>query len=166
MLPDKISALQIAIGGIVDAGQLLKRSRYEFRYLSPQSDQPSVALLMPASAQLTWQDGDLFPVMDQNLPEGDLWHRLRAAFPKQPLTPMHLLALIGDNGIGRLGYRLSDSPSVASAPILTKEMLLNTSYTPEVFDDLVQAYLSTHLVWAVHPGGIAACDGEGGILLW
>ncbi|OZI38417.1 phosphatidylinositol kinase [Bordetella genomosp. 10] len=143
MLPEKIPELQISIGRDANAGQLLKRSRYEFRYLAPQFDQSSVALLMPASAQLTWQDSDLFPVMDQNLPEGDLWHRLRAAFPKQPLTPMHLLALIGNNGIGRLGYRLPGSPAVAAAPIMTKETLLNTAYTPEVFDDLVQAYLST-----------------------
>ncbi|MFC4277688.1 type II toxin-antitoxin system HipA family toxin [Achromobacter aloeverae] len=143
MLPEKIPELQIAIGRDADAGQLIKRSRYEFRYLAAQPEQSSVALLMPASAQLSWQDGDLFPVMDQNLPEGDLWLRLRAAFPKQPLTPMHLLALIGDNGIGRLGYRLPGGPSAAQAPIMTKEMLLNTVYTPEVFDDLVQAYLST-----------------------
>jgi len=143
MLPDKVPDLQIAIGRDANAGQLLKRSRYEFRYLAPQPEQPSVALLMPARAQLTWQDGDLFPVMDQTLPEGDLWHRLRAAFPKQPLTPMHLLALIGGNGIGRLGYRLPDSPSVTPAPVMTKETLLNTAYTPEVFDELVQAYLST-----------------------
>lgn len=123
MLPEKIAALQVTIGSKADAGQLIKRSTYEFRYLAPQPEQPSVALLMPASAQLTWQDGDLFPVMDQNLPEGDLYMRLRAAFPKQPLTPMHLLALIGENGIGRLGYRLPDSPPATPAPPLTKDAL-------------------------------------------
>lgn len=143
MLPEKIPELQIAIGPDPKAGQLLKRSIYEFRYLAPQVDQTSVALLMPARMQLTWQDGDLFPVMDQNLPEGDLFLRLRAAFPKQPLTPMHLLALIGDNGIGRLGYRLPHDPPAAAAPVLSKEALLGTAYTPEVFDELVRAYLST-----------------------
>ena len=65
---------------------------------------------MPPTQQLTWQDGDLFAPMDQNLPEGDLFMRIRAMYPKQPMTPMHLLALIGSNGIGngigRLGYRL------------------------------------------------------------
>ena len=66
MLPDKIAQLEVSIGPAV-AGQLIKRSIYEFRYLDPRPDQPSVALLMPASAQATWQDGDLFAVMDQNL---------------------------------------------------------------------------------------------------
>lgn len=143
MLPEKISALQVSIGHDTEAGQLLKRSNYEFRYLAPQADQQPVALLMPASAKLTWQDGDLFPVMDQNLPEGDLYMRLRAAFPKQPLTPMHLLALIGENGIGRLGYRLPGILPPPAAPALTRQALLNTHYTPELFDELVQAYLST-----------------------
>jgi hypothetical protein len=48
---------------------------------------------MPPSAKLTWQSGALFPFMDQNLPEGDLFMRIRQLFPKQPPTLMHLLAL-------------------------------------------------------------------------
>ena len=98
---------------------------------------------MPASTQATWQDGDFFPVVDQNLPEGDLFVRLRAMFPKQAMTPMHLLTLIGANGIGRLGYRLADSAPAPSAPPMTREALLKTAFTPEVFDELVRAYLST-----------------------
>lgn len=34
----------------------------------------------------------LFPVMDQNLPEGHLYELLRALYPKQPLTAMHCSA--------------------------------------------------------------------------
>ena len=65
---------------------------------------------MPPEQQLTWQDGDLFPPMDQNLPEGDLFMKIRELFPKQSMTPMHMLALVGRNGIGRLGYSLPDHP--------------------------------------------------------
>jgi serine/threonine-protein kinase HipA len=43
---------------------------------------------MPPVQQLTWQEGDLFAPMDQNLPEGDLFMRIRAMYPKQPMTPM------------------------------------------------------------------------------
>ncbi len=46
------------------------------------------------------QSNALFPVMDQNLPEGYLFQRIRESYPKQPLTAMHLLALAGENGIG------------------------------------------------------------------
>jgi serine/threonine-protein kinase HipA len=142
MLPDRIPQLEVSIAD-APCGQLIKRSTYEFRYLDPRTDQPAVALLMPASRQLTWQDGDLFPVMDQNLPEGDLYMRLRALFPKQPLTPMHLLALAGTNGIGRLGYRLPDIATAPPAPPISRAALLKTAFTPQVFDELVQAYLGT-----------------------
>ena len=143
MLPDKIRLLNVSIGDSENAGQLLRASIYEFRYLQPDPEQAAVALLMPPRDQLTWQDGDLFPAMDQNLPEGDLFMRIRELFPKQPMTPMHLLALVGRNGIGRLGYGL---PGQAATPLprtLSRRELLATAYTPEVFDALVAAYLST-----------------------
>ncbi len=124
-------------------GQLLKTSTDEFRYLDPDPEQPAVALLMSPKESVTWQDGDLFAPMDQNLPEGDLFMRIRELFPKQPMTPMHLLALVGRNGIGRLGYRLAELPVAAAPRPLSKAELLKTRYTPEVFNELVAAYLST-----------------------
>lgn len=143
MLPEKIRALEVDIGNAPHAGQLLKASAYEFRYLEPDPEQATVSLLMPPRQKLTWQDGDLFAPMDQNLPEGDLFMRIRELFPKQPMTPMHLLALAGRNGIGRLGYRLAGVPDVAAPRVMSKAELLRTRYTPEVFGELVAAYLST-----------------------
>ena len=143
MLPEKIRALEVSIGDAPQAGQLLKTSTYEFRYLNPSPEQPSVGLLMSPVERLTWQDGDLFPPMDQNLPEGDLFMRIRALFPKQPMTPMHLLALVGRNGIGRVGYGLAGTPAAAAPRAISKAELIGTRYTPAVFNDLVAAYLST-----------------------
>ena len=142
MLPERIRQLDVQIAGTV-AGQLLKQSVYEFRYLrGDDPHQAALSLVMPATRP-TYQDGDLFPVMDQNLPEGDLYLRLRALFPKQALTPMHLLALIGANGIGRLGFGLPGAAPVPPARTLSRATLLAMAYTPEVFDDLVAAYLAT-----------------------
>ncbi|MBV8621695.1 MAG: type II toxin-antitoxin system HipA family toxin [Curvibacter sp.] len=143
MLPEKIRLLDIAIGHTAQAGQLLRSSGYEFRYLQPDPEQAAVALLMPPRQRLTWQDGDLFPPMDQNLPEGDLFMRIRALFPKQPMTPMHMLALVGRNGIGRLGFSLPDQAPPSVPRILSKRELLSTAYTAETFNELVSAYLST-----------------------
>lgn len=143
MLPEKIRLLNVSIGDTENAGQLIRASTYEFRYLRPETHQPSVALLMPPGKSLTWQDGDLFPPMDQNLPEGDLFMRIRELFPKQPMTPMHMLALVGRNGIGRLGYSLPDQSAAPLPQTLSKSELLKTAYTPAVFNDLVAAYLST-----------------------
>lgn len=142
-LPERLRALDVSIGDQARAGQLLKTSVYEFRYLDAAPDQPAVALLMPPSHRLTWQDGDLFAPMDQNLPEGDLFMRIRQFYPKRSMSPMHLLALVGRNGIGRLGYRLPDSPELPPPPPIGKDSLLRTRYTPQVFDELVAAYLST-----------------------
>jgi serine/threonine-protein kinase HipA len=143
MLPERIPQLDVSVRTRKAAGQLLKASTYEFRYLEAIADQPSVALLMPAAAKFTWIDGDLFPPMDQNLPEGDLFMRIRELFPKQQTTAMHMLALIGDNGIGRLGYSIPGGDTTPGAARMTKESLLSTVYSPKVFDDLVRAYLST-----------------------
>jgi len=143
MLPDRIRLLDVSIGDAEHAGQLLKDAIYEFRYVAPDPGQPAAALLMPPTERLTWQNGDLFAPMDQNLPEGDLFMRIRELFPKQPMTPMHLLALMGRNGIGRLGYSLLGVPVAPQPPALTKKALLETRYTPEVFDELVAEYLRT-----------------------
>lgn len=141
MLPEKIKLLNIAIAG-EPRGQLVRGNRFEFRYLSPEPQQPSVGLLMPAT-QLTYVESDLFPVMDQNLPEGDLFMRLRELFPKQPLTAMHLLALVGANGIGRLGFSMPDTAVVTPGRVIGRQELLRTKFSPEVFAELVSAYLST-----------------------
>ena len=143
MLPEKIRQLNVSIGDAENAGQLIRASTYEFRYVQPHAEQAAVALLMPAAKQLTWQDGDLFPPMDQNLPEGDLFMKIRELFPKQTMTPMHMLALIGRNGIGRLGYSLPDSAVTPMPRTISKNELLTTAYTPAVFNNLVAAYLST-----------------------
>lgn len=140
-IPERIRLLEVDVAGTM-SGQLLKQSGFEYRYLQAGQQQPSVGLLM-APAQLTWRDGDLFPVMDQNLPEGDLFNRLRQQFPKQPMTAMRLLAMIGHNGIGRLGYRLPDHETSAAPRTLAREELLGMNYSQAVFDELVAAYLST-----------------------
>lgn len=141
MLPDKVNQLEVSVHGS-PCGDLLRHSVYEFRYARHTQEQAWLGLLMPPSRP-TYHDGDLFPVMDQNLPEGDLFVRLRQLYPKQPLSPMHLLALSGSNGIGRLGFSLPDAPVQPVAPLLTKQELLRTPYTPRLFDELVHAYLST-----------------------
>ncbi|MES9822491.1 MAG: HipA N-terminal domain-containing protein, partial [Candidatus Thiodiazotropha sp.] len=140
-LPEKIRLLDVHIGG-ERRGELLRQSQLLFKYLRDDPEQPEVGLLMPPT-QLLYQSNTLFPVMDQNLPEGYLFQRIREAFPKQPLTAMHLLALIGENGIGRLGFHLPEMDRPQPIRPLSKAELLHTTFGPRVFEELVQAYLST-----------------------
>ncbi|HEY4082539.1 MAG TPA: HipA N-terminal domain-containing protein [Burkholderiaceae bacterium] len=137
MLPERIQQLDVSIGEHANAGQLLKASIYEFRYLSSATEQASVALLMPAATKLTWTAGELFPPMDQNLPEGDLYKRIRALFPKQQTTAMHMLALIGDKGVGRIGHRLPSADAPAAAPPPDKGRSAQDRGLARGFDELV-----------------------------
>jgi len=56
---------------------------------------------------------------------------------------MHLLALMGNNGIGRLGYRLPDAPPPHAAAVVNKADLLASGNGRALFQDLMHAYLST-----------------------
>jgi serine/threonine-protein kinase HipA len=99
------------------------------------------SLLLPRT-KILYQDGDLFPSMDMNLPEGYLFQRLVELHPKMPLTKMHLLALMGRNGIGRVGFKL-EGREAARAQIISKETILRSSNKEAMFSELVRSYLST-----------------------
>ncbi|MDR7273123.1 serine/threonine-protein kinase HipA [Pelomonas saccharophila] len=125
------------------AGRLRKSSIYEFNYLAHDVEQPGVALSMPPSERLTWRDGALFAGMDQHLPEGDLLLRLSAALPRKRLDPMHLLAMIGANGIGRLGYSAANGQMLASPLPVDRGALLSMRFSQSLFDELVEAHWHT-----------------------
>jgi serine/threonine-protein kinase HipA len=139
-LPERIKRLNVSVRG-APAGVLARDSQYVFTYVDDQVDRPAVSLLMPASTAV-YTDGDLFPVMDMNLPEGYLFQRIVELYAKRPLSKMHLLALMGQNGIGRLGYSLGEAVA-PPAPPLSKADLLNARTDEAFFRDLVSAYLST-----------------------
>lgn len=124
------------------SGQLRRRSQYEFDYLS--SATRPVSLLMPLEDR-AFRDNELFSVMDMNLPEGFLLAQLRERSPKAPPTKMQLLALMGGNGIGRLGFRAPDrAPVPKGRPISRKRLLAEGSgRRGKIFLELVDAYLST-----------------------
>lgn len=142
MLPERIRLLDVDISG-AHSGQLAHASTYTFDYRRDDPTQPGVSLLMPPNTLHFDGGGALFPAMDMNLPEGYLFMQIRELFPKQTITPMHLLALMGDNGIGRLGYRLANSPALKPGAVVNKTDLLASGNGPALFEELMHAYLST-----------------------
>lgn len=142
MLPERIRLLDVDING-VHSGQLAHASTYTFDYRRDDSAQPCASLLMPPGMLHFDGGGALFPAMDMNLPEGYLFMQIREFFPKQTITPMHLLALMGNNGIGRLGYRLADAPALKPAAVVNKADLLASGNGTALFQELMHAYLST-----------------------
>jgi serine/threonine-protein kinase HipA len=142
MLPERIRLLDVTVNG-AHSGRLAQASTFTFDYSRDDPLQPGVSLLMPPNLLHFDGGGALFPAMDMNLPEGYLFLQIREFFPKQTITPMHLLALVGNNGIGRLGYRLPDAPAIASRSVVNKADLLSSGNGPALFQKLMQAYLST-----------------------
>ncbi len=146
LIPEKIKRLAITIASDVPAmpvsAELTKESGYTFSYLRDDSSQASVSLLLRPK-QLTFNDSELFPSMDMNLPEGFLLQRIFEMFPKRKLNKMHLLAMMGDNAIGRVGYVLPDRQAPAVRHTLSKATLLKTPFSDSLFRDLVNTYLST-----------------------
>ena len=147
MLPDKLKQLEVHIGA-GQAGTLTRESQYTFAYARDEAAQPAVSLLMPPTT-LLYTQGDLFPAMDMNLPEGFLFQRILERHPKQTLTKMHLLALMGDNGIGRVGFSVDsgvgnpvEDERPPAPPAVSRETLLNSTAGPRLFAQLVDAYLS------------------------
>lgn len=123
-------------------GVLRRRSQYEFDY-RPEATRP-VSVLMPVEDR-GFRDGELFAVMDMNLPEGFLLTQLRERSPKNPPTKMQLLALIGSNGIGRLSFRQPQQRRVPRGKPIVRSHLLKegSGHRGKIFLELVDAYLST-----------------------
>jgi serine/threonine-protein kinase HipA len=142
MLPERIRLLDVDVNG-AHSGQLAHASTFTFDYRRDDPTQPPVSLLMPPGTLHFDGGGALFPAMDMNLPEGYLFMQIREFFPRQTITPMHLLALMGNNGIGRLGYRLAGAPALKPAAVVNKADLLASGNGPALFEELMHAYLST-----------------------
>ena len=138
---ERIRRLSVFVDGR-DGGELVRASQYEFTYA--QGARLPISLIMPI-VDRSFRDGELFAVMDMNLPEGFLLAQLRERAPKSPPTKMHLLALMGANGIGRLAYRQPDvEPTAAPAGVDRGRLLRDgAGRNGSIFMELVDAYLAT-----------------------
>lgn len=139
--PDTIKELLISTNGTT-VGRLLKASTYKFFYESA-AVQRFVALAMPPGDALVWEDGSLFAAMDQHLPEGDLLLRLSERFSSRRLQPMHLMAMIHNNGIGHMSYAMPDTPSGSSPRPIERAAILSMAFSQSRFDELVDSQLKT-----------------------
>lgn len=136
-LPERIKRLAVTVKGR-RAGELLRESHYGFWY-GEVEPHDAISLTMP-TAQTEWVDGDLFPVMDMNLPEGWLFQRIVERAGKTVLTKMHLLALMRDNGVGRLGYWQQGDAAPPPVKPVPREALMRSAAS-QVFEQLVDAYM-------------------------
>ncbi len=144
-MPERIKALEIDIGA-KPAGLLARESQFVFTYKPDESGAyqgPWLSLLMNPEQASVYQSNAMFPVLDMNLPEGYLYEQIRARFPKQNITEMHLLLAVGTNSIGRNSARLPGAPARLGGPTIDRATLLNSANSQALFPELVDAYLAS-----------------------
>lgn len=125
-----------------ESGLLTKESRFAFNYTQPGKDR-EISLIMPHRAE-SYADSALPAIFAMNRPEGYLYEKLWERFGKEiKLDDMRLLALTGNNQIGRLRYREpGTNPGRIQAAIGLSE-LLKSGASVELFEYLVNAYLTS-----------------------
>ncbi len=139
MSNDKIKRLIVATPQ-GDAGELVKESRFAFNYQTAERSR-EVSLLMPIRAQ-SYAETALPSVFAMNRPEGFLLDKLRERFAKVvDLDDMRLLALTGENQIGRLRYRKPDEEIMPMRAEVGLKTLLRSGASEELFEFLVDVYL-------------------------
>jgi serine/threonine-protein kinase HipA len=121
------------------AGMLTKESRHVFAYETGDSSH-EVSLIMPIRAE-TYADTPMLPVFAMNRPEGYLLDKIQRAFKHHQLSDMALLAITGENQIGRLRYRVPEKPPRAKRAEIGLTELLRIGSERGLFDHLVETYL-------------------------
>jgi HipA N-terminal domain len=139
---DKLKRLQVTtpqgISGTID-----KESRYVFNYTATERE-CEVALGMPIRAE-SYGSTVLHPIFAMNRPEGYLLERIRHRFGKlMQLDDMRLLALTGENQIGRLRYEVPGSGVKRSkASTVGLSTVLESDASTDLFEYLVDTYLQS-----------------------
>jgi serine/threonine-protein kinase HipA len=124
------------------AGSLNKESRYVFNYETTSRD-AEVSLVMPMRAR-SYENGGLFSVFQMNRPEGYLLEAIKARFGKfGVLDDMALLKITGANQIGRLTYVDPDESRLLTKPQVTKETLIQSQTSEDLFKFLADIYLDS-----------------------
>ena len=124
------------------SGCLDKESQFVFNYDRGVQPACEVSLTMPLRAQ-SYNANVLPPIFSMNLPEGWLAYNLQQRLAKLgPVDDMTLLAITGQQQIGRFAFQEPEGPRSASKPsIRLKEILSLPSV--EVFAFLAEQYFDS-----------------------
>ncbi|MEK6346882.1 MAG: type II toxin-antitoxin system HipA family toxin [Burkholderia sp.] len=123
------------------AGNLVKESNFVFNYTAHERSQ-EVSLIMPLRAE-SYAEGALMPVFAMNKPEGYLLDKLKERFGKYAeLDDMRLLSITGGNQIGRLRYQEPGQARDRVRAEVGLDTLLSSGASEELFDYLVNQYLT------------------------
>ncbi|MGN6316675.1 type II toxin-antitoxin system HipA family toxin [Trinickia sp.] len=123
------------------AGTLIKESRHVFAY-GTREPARQVSLTMPLRAE-TYAETPMLPAFSMNRPEGFLLERIQRAFKHVQLDDMALLAITGNNQIGRLRFSESGKTARGKRAEIGLATLLSTGSHAGLFEHLVETYLES-----------------------
>jgi serine/threonine-protein kinase HipA len=134
----KTKQLDVHVPGAT-AGQLHRESQYVFNYTTTERAN-EVSLAMPIRAQ-SYSSNSLMPVFSMNLPEGYLYDRIVRRMAKHaPINEMRLLAITGQQQIGRLRFAQAGDRPLETRPRIGLDTLLRETATDRLFEFLVETY--------------------------
>lgn len=124
------------------AGRLDRESQFVFNYETAERS-CEVALSMPIRAKS--YAGNVLPAaFAMNLPEGYLYTQIQRHMAKHELLDeMRMLAIIGQNQIGRLCFLEPDAEPRALRPQVSLTEVLESEKSEELFAFLVDSYLGS-----------------------
>jgi serine/threonine-protein kinase HipA len=118
---------------------LEKGSQHVFTY--DTADQAAAVSLTMPQRRASYASTPMLPAFTMNRPEGFLLERLQRAFKHVLLDDMALLAITGENQIGRLRYREEATTRRRGAPQIGLRQVLANGNRGELFEHLVETYL-------------------------
>lgn len=139
------------------AGTLVKDGQHVFTYdidtIDPERPERSISLAMPVRAA-SWKTTPMLPVFQTFLPEGFLKEYIRERFAKTlRIDDMALLALSGDNAIGRIRVapHKPDETSERQTTVESLAEIVADQGTRDLFEYLCDKYLISTAIAGVQP---------------
>jgi len=146
------------------SGRLTKSSQHSFTYatqaLESNDREFEISLTMPLRPE-SYSRTPMLPVFQTILPEGYLRDRIRERFGKvMRIDDMALLALSGENAIGRLRLSRQAEPNPADGGAESLGEILSDQGSRNLFEYLSDKYLIRSGISGVQPKVMLAADDE------
>lgn len=144
------------------SGRLTKSSQHSFTYatqaLESNDREFEISLTMPLRPE-SYSRTPMLPVFETILPEGYLKDRIRERFAKvMRIDDMALLALSGENAIGRLRLCRQAEPAAADGAAESLAEILGDQGSRDLFEYLSDKYLIRSGISGVQPKVMLPAD--------
>ncbi|WP_156684035.1 MULTISPECIES: type II toxin-antitoxin system HipA family toxin [unclassified Vibrio] len=145
-LPKKVSKLSVLAQGD-ELGLLIHGSTHVY---TPTQEGQYVSLTMTKKELDSYSSGSIHPIFAQNLPEGFNRRFIAEKLARYAkVNDMYLLALQGDNGIGRLSYKGDfELPNIETVGL---QDILNYKGKEPLFPQLLEKYYLRNSLAGVQP---------------